>query len=427
MRGDRRYFWRWLSGMLMLLLLTACSGSSSEGGEVPVPAPSPSDTTPDKPVLKIYIFPPNRPAITRAGDLGNVDASPEENKIHSLHVWVFDRDESNLPSSLSSSKLVGYISLGNLTLSESGTGEVTMEITDAFANKIMTSDTRPKVDVYVAANVTSSNCGISFETLTKKGTTTEGQLEPLFIGSGYFGVTSPVSGIPVDGLPMSGVLKEQRIAGTSPVFRVGTEQKLANVQLVRAVSKMRFVFCMSTTNNDDVAVNSISLNGSVLPKEEYLFLTDDYNKVTPKYRLKDSEYEAQQTLITIPSGTTIKKNDDPYSYSYDGNSSGQDYEDLINQGVADGKLSDLGTFYLRESDKALAGTINYSITPYGTTTPNEKKSTAYAMKNENAGDFSRNHTWIVYGYFVTNGVLQLNVVELKDWEINETDREIYNW
>ena len=419
MRGDRRYFWRWLSGMLMLLLLTACSGSSSEGGEVPVPAPSPSDTTPDKPVLKIYIFPPNRPAITRAGDLGNVDASPEENKIHSLHVWVFDRDESNLPSSLSSSKLVGYISLGNLTLSESGTGEVTMEITDAFANKIMTSDTRPKVDVYVAANVTSSNCGISFETLTKKGTTTEGQLEPLFIGSGYFGVTSPVSGIPVDGLPMSGVLKEQRIAGTSPVFRVGTEQKLANVQLVRAVSKMRFVFCMSTTNNDDVAVNSISLNGSVLPKEEYLFLTDDYNKVTPKYRLKDSEYEAQQTLITIPSGTTIKKNDDPYSYSYDGNSSGQDYEDLINQGVADGKLSDLGTFYLRESDKALAGTINYSITPYGTTTPNEKKSTAYAMKNENAGDFSRNHTWIVYGYFVTNGVLQLNVVELKDWEIND--------
>ena len=424
MRGDRRYFWRWLSGMLMLLLLTACSGSSSEGGEVPVPVPSPSDTTPDKPVLKIYIFPPNRPAITRAGDLGNVNASAEENKIHSLHVWVFERDKDE-PDNSAKSLLVGYVSLGNLTLSETGNGEVTMEITDAFAQRIMTSDTRPKVDVYVAANVTSSNCGISFETLTKKGTTTEGQLEPLFIGSGYFGVTSPVQGVPADGLPMSGVLKEQRIAGTSPVFRVGTEQKLANVQLVRAVSKMRFVFCMSSTNNDDVAVNRIVLNGYVLPKEEYLFLTDDYNKVTPKYRLKDSEYEAQQTLVTIPAGTTIKKNDEPYSYSYDGNSSGQDYEDLINQGVADGKLSDLGTFYLRESDKALAGTINYSITPYGTTTQNEKTSTAYAMKYE--GDFSRNHTWIVYGYFVTNGTLQLNVVELKDWEINETDREIYNW
>ena len=425
MKGDRHYILRWLSGILMLLLLTACSGSSSEGGNEPVPVPSNPVPTPDKPVLKIYIFPPNHPTITRAGDLGNVDASEEENKIHSLHVWVFDRDESNLPSSLSNSKLVGYVSLGNLTLSESGNGEVTMEITDDFANKIITSDTRPKVDVYVAANVSSGNCGISFETLTKKGTTTEGELEPLFIGSGYFGVTSPVQGIPVDGLPMSGVLKEQRIAGTSPVFRVGTEQKLANVQLVRAVSKMRFVFCMSSTNNDDVAVNNIVLNSSVLPKEEYLFLTDDYNKVTPKWRLNGSEYEDQQTLVTIPAGTTIKKNDDPYSYSYDGNMTGQAYENLINDGVAQGKLSDLGTCYLRESDKALSGTINYSITPYGTTTQNEKTSTAYAMKN--AGDFSRNHTWIVYGYFVTNGVLQLNVVELKDWEINETDREIYNW
>ena len=420
MRGDRRYIWQWLSGMLMLLFLTACSGSSSEGGEVPVPVPSPSETTPDKPVLKIYIFPPNRPAITRAGDLGYVNAIEGESKIHSLNVWVFERNENDLANSL----LVGYISLGNLTLSESGNAEVTMEVTDDFANRIMTSETRPRVDVYVAANVTSANSGISLEGLTQKGTTKESDLE-LFIGSDHFGVTSPVQGIPVDGLPMSGVLKEQRIAGTSPVFRVGTEQKLANVQLVRAVSKMRFVFCMSSTNNDDVAVNNIVLNSSVLPKEEYLFLDNDYKTATQKYRIKGSEYEDQQTLVTIPAGTTIKKNDDPYSYSYDGNMTGQAYEDLINQGVTDGKLSDLGTFYLRESDKALAGTINYSITPYGTTTQNEKTSTAYAMKN--AGDFSRNHTWIVYGYFVTNGVLQLNVVELKDWEINETDREIYNW
>ena len=265
MKGDRHYILRWLSGILMLLLLTACSGSSSEGGNEPVPVPSNPVPTPDKPVLKIYIFPPNHPTITRAGDLGNVDASEEENKIHSLHVWVFDRDESNLPSSLSNSKLVGYVSLGNITLSETGNGEVTMEITDDFADKIM-SASPPKVDVYVAANVTSANCGISFASLTQKGTTTEGELEPLFIGSDYFGVTSPVLGVPSDGLPMSGVLKEQTIAGTSPVFRVGTTQNLSNVQLVRAVSKMRFVFCMSSTNNDDVAVNNIVLNSSVLPR-----------------------------------------------------------------------------------------------------------------------------------------------------------------
>ena len=421
MIDDRRYILRWLGGMLMLLLLTACSGSSSEGGDEPVPNGNGSIPTSSKPVLKIYIFPPDRPAITRADVLGNVNASGEENKIHSLHVWVFDRNESDL----SSSKLVGYISLGNLTLSDTGSGEVTMEITDDFANKIMTSETRPTVDVYVAANVSSGNCGISFETLTKKGTTTESQLEPLFIGSNYFGVSSPVSGVPADGLPMSGVLKDQPIAGTSPVFRVGTSSKLENVQLVRSVSKMRFVFCKSSTNNDDVAVNSISLDGSVLPKEEYLFLTDDYSKVTPKWHIKGSEYEAQETFVSFSSGRSVETNDDPYSYSYDGVISGQEYETLINTGITQGKLSDLGTFYLRESNLALSGTINYSITPYGTTTPNEKTSTSYAMKN--AGDFSRNHTWIVYGYFVTNGVLQLNVVELKDWVSSENPGEIYNW
>ena len=421
MRDDRRYILQWLSGMLMLLLLTACSGSSSDGGDEPVPTSS-------KPVLKIYIFPPDRPAITRADDLGYVEATEEENKIHSLHVWVFERNESNLGNSL----LVGYVSLGNLTLSATGNGEVTMEIIDTFADKIMTAEKRPRVDVYVAANVTSANCGISFAGLTNKGVTKESDLEPLFIGSHYFGVTSPMLGVPADGLPMSGVLKDQVIAGTSPVFRVGTEQRLSNVQLVRAVSKIRFVFCMSSSNTDNVAVNNIVLNGSVLPKEEYLFLTDDYNKVTQKWHVKVSEpsvaadYESSATLISIPSGTTtIKKNDDPYSYSYDGIMTGQAYETLINNGITQDKLSDLGTVYLRESDLALAGVINYEIIPYGTTTPNAKTTASYSMKN--AGEFSRNHTWIVYGYFVTNGELRLNVVELKDWVSSENPKEIYNW
>ena len=422
MIDDRRYILRWLSGMLMLLLLTACSGSSSDGGDEPVPTSS-------KPVLRIYIFPPDRPAITRADDLGYVEATEEENKIHSLYVWVFERNESNLGNSL----LVGYVSLGNLTLSATGNGEVTMEIIDTFADKIMTAEKRPRVDVYVAANVTSANCGISFAGLTNKGVTKESDLEPLFIGSHYFGVTSPMLGVPADGLPMSGVLKDQVIAGTSPVFRVGTEQRLSNVQLVRAVSKIRFVFCMSSSNTDNVAVNNIVLNGSVLPKEEYLFLTDDYNKVTQKWRVKVSEPsvaadydESSATLISIPSGTTtIKKNDDPYSYSYDGKMTGQAYENLINEGVKNNELSDLGTVYLRESDKKLAGVINYEIIPYGTTTPNAKTTASYSMKN--AGEFSRNHTWIVYGYFVTNGELRLNVVELKDWVSSENPKEIYNW
>ncbi len=399
-----------------MLLLTACSKSSSEGGDEPDPI---------KPVLKIYVFPPDQPIVTRAGELGNVDATKEENEIHSLHVWVFERDATNLGNS----KLVGHVSLGTLTLSEAGTGEVTMEITDAFANKLMTSETRPRVDVYVAANVTSANCGLTLSAgaltnTTNDETTTESQLDALFFGSNYFGVTSPIMKVPSDGLPMSGVLKDQSISGTSPVFRVGTDVQLANVQLVRAVSKMRFIFCRSTSNYDDVAVKEIKLNGGVLPLEEYLFLDNDYKSATSKLRIKGSDYEGAKTLVEIPSGTTIKDNDSPFSYSYDGVESGQSYENRINEGVAQGKLSDLGTFYLRESDKALAGTIQYAITPQGKTDTSEKEI-GYSMSVP--GDFSRNHTWIVYGYFITSGDLELKIVELKDWTSSETSGDVYNW
>jgi hypothetical protein len=45
-----------------------------------------------------------------------------------------------------------------------------------------------------------------------------------------------------------------------------------------------------------------------------------------------------------------------------------------------------------------------------------------------AGDFSRNHTWIVYAYFVSSGDLVLGIVEVKDWGTSEnTSQSVYNW
>ena len=42
-------------------------------------------------------------------------------------------------------------------------------------------------------------------------------------------------------------------------------------------------------------------------------------------------------------------------------------------------------------------------------------------------DFTRNHTWIVYGYFVTSGDLEVSAVEIKDWVTSDTPAEVYNW
>jgi hypothetical protein len=44
-----------------------------------------------------------------------------------------------------------------------------------------------------------------------------------------------------------------------------------------------------------------------------------------------------------------------------------------------------------------------------------------------AGDFTRNHTWIVYGYFLGSGELKLNVVDVKGWTTGGENQDLYNW
>lgn len=392
MRDERRYITRWLSGMLMLLLLlfTACS-KSSEGGDEPEPDKK-------KPVLKVYVFAPDRPVVTRA-DGGDVDATAEENEIHSLHVWVFENASGNP---------VGHVALTNVALSEAGS-EVSMDISDDFA------ENKPNVDVYVAANVTSSNSGLSLDAYTDRAT-----LEGALIKSGYFGVSPLITSVPGDGLPMSGVLKDQKVSGSSPVLRVGPESGgLSNVRLVRAVSKIRFVFSKSSKNTDNLTVNSIKLDNGVLPKEEYLFLDGAYPSPS-KLNVKTTEgYVDETELISNIAGSTIKENDGPAAYSYnEATMTSQDYEELINQGIKDNKLSELGHYYLKESDKQVKGKVTYTIGA-------QEKTVTF--QTESAGDFSRNHTWIVYGYFVSSGNLLVSMVEIKNWMNIDTPQDVYNW
>ena len=241
---------------------------------------------------------------------------------------------------------------------------------------------------------------------------------------------------------MSGVLKGMPVGGESPVFNVkaSNEQNagMATVQLVRAVSKIRFIFTksISLANQTNVSIKSITLDEGVLPKQEYLFLNGPYN--TPEgdnvCRLKDeTEYNAAATLVSNVPYNEINACDNPSEYLYTGNenegtelSKGQAYENKINDGltVQEGQtnadLSELGRFYLRESDRVIKGTITYSMESL-----NENKTASFEMKG--AGDFYRNHTWIVYGYFVGTSGLVLNVVNVKAWDEKEGSHDFYNW
>ena len=372
-----------------MLVLCACSGGSSEPEVEVKKQPT---------MLDIYVYAPDNPAITRS-DNGSVAASDNEKKISSLHIWVFRHSDGTL---------MGYLNPDVSGLSTTGNAKYQMLVPDEFVT------TKPNVDVYVMANVTADNCGL---TVLDKNVT-RSQLEGILIGhkgeSDYYGLTTLVTEAPTVGLPMSGVLKNQPVYGEAPVLRVGTSENIAKLQLVRAVSKMRFIFSKFTNDTRVYKLTSISLNGSTMPKQEYLFLDGAY----PTYRYKvGSEVELGDLPLISNELTDIKSCEDPSVYAYV-SGDGQVYENTINTAVSESKVSDLGRFYLRESDKKLTGAINYTV-------GGEAKTATFSMKTE--GDFSRNHTWIVYAYFMNGNLLNVNVVDVKSWTPYPGSGEVYNW
>ena len=81
--------------------------------------------------------------------------------------------------------------------------------------------------------------------------------------------------------------------------------------------------------------------------------------------------------------------------------------------------------YLRESDKQLSGTITYQVKEKGATNYGSEQTATFVMDAN--GDFSRNHTWIVYSYLAW---AKMNIVAIfiNKWEKAEpADYTLYNW
>lgn len=401
---------RWYLGgiMMLLLVLMACEESKE---------------TYEKPVLKIYLFAPNNPFVTRA-DEGYVDASTSENSINTLDAWVFESGKS---------VLVGYAHVNDLIF-DAGTGqkEITMEISKEFAEL----STKPRVDIYVLANVTDDNCGVHYDENTMPSELMAALLEKKtdgdFFGmTGLTSLTNPIMSVPTGGLPMSGFQKSQEVTGDAPVFSANKN----NVRLVRAVSKVRFIFSKTIPESHPPVISNltVTLNDGMVPQKENLFLSElyDYPSTKNQSNIPSGTTYDGGTLFKISGEvTTINDCVNPASYAFDGTTeTGQSYEDKINLGLTtqagqnDPDLSELGRFYLRESDKQLKGKISYDLKISETST--QHKDVDFTMAS--AGDFTRNHTWIVYGYFLGSGDLVLKVVDVKDWDPNNDTGQVYNW
>lgn len=367
---------------LLIVLFTACSsGEDGTGGKVNQPT-----------MLTIYVYSPeaataSRQSASSRAETGNVNPIGEESTIHSLQIWIYESE---------SKAFVGYMSTEEVATLNMGEGATyQLPVSDDFASK------KPEVDVYVMANVTADNCGVG---TLDKNTSHPDLLDGAKIANGFFGLrelSKPlVRAVPIQGLPMAGTLATQPVVGEAPALRVGTMSQVATVQLTRAVSKLRFVFA-KTTGQPTVSITSIKMNTGMIPDEEYLFKTP-----------ASMTYNTSAAELLAGTISDIAETTDPTNYIYI-DQEAQAYETLINSA----NLTVEGPIYLRESDKQLKGTITY----------NDGAEQTVDFQMHQAGDFRRNHTWIVYAFYAGSGGLQVKSLYVKEWANKDLFHEFYNW
>lgn len=399
-----RYIGYWLCSILMLFCL-ACGGSDGDAGDVPGPSPERPELS-EPPKLSIQIYTPDRATVTR-GDTGYAEPEDAEKAVHSLDIWVFEAGTETL---------VGHLSPTVSNSFEGGTYQIPVD--ESFAER------HPNVDVFVMVNVYEANTGLNLTSPTRAS------LLEAKIQTDYFGVTA-LTKEPSEtyGLPMSGILLDQVLTVNLPVLKVDPP-----VKVMRAVSKVRFLFSRTDTGDSEIfKIKGITLANGVIPTAEYLFL-DPTNEL--KYHI-DGGYELGVDLVKSGVGNEIPDipvSAYPAKYAYDNNNEsqpqGQDYEDLIDRGLQGGdnngipEIVQLGRFYFRESDRKMTGTISYQIEK---STGDVVKSGSASFSMTDAGDFSRNHTWIVYGYFAGKETLKVSSVDITDWDLDEENRWAFNW
>lgn len=352
---------RLLSLALLLPLLAAAGCRRGDGPE-----------TEEETKLGISIYIPS-PAQTRADEGSVASETAAEDAIHDLQIWVF---LSEACAGHPAGYCLGYLAPSPLSFASAFQTRYYLSLEKAVAKA------KPRLDVYALANAASAG----YDGLDRN--TTASELDALVLQGGVFGIDNgaPVqTSVPDGGFPFSGVGKNMEMSGKYPVLSVDV------VTLRRSVSKLRFVFSQLEDEEglfNDYAVTGIQVDGERIAAREYLF-NDSANawKMDPM-----AGYTASGFSMALPASLAQCRMPEKYAFS------GQDaatYQALINEGLLSGELSSGGVCYLRESDRKLSGTIRYTIGGVPGEVPFEMK---------NAGDFARNHTWIVYLYFTADAI-----------------------
>lgn len=351
---------------------------------------------------------------TRAGEshtedvLANNESKADPNSesdIHSIKVWVFQSgtNEDANPIAYKEEALKDINGSYNLQL--------------RFLRKIAGKEVE-NIDLYILANSESTNIqdklsGKNFSSITRK------ELQNISFDS-TFGIQDngnpQNTKVPETGLPIS-----RAITNISVEKHVGTTEAEAatkgiKIPLVRAVSKLHFYFARkkgTDANTSQVKVTKIEVEGNTIPTASYVFPDEatynenGYNQVVTSQKYNSATTYVPTTLkLAGVENTDIMEVEDPKSFIKKSNQSAQEYLDAFDKkGI---KSHDL--CYLRETNKAIKGTIWYSLDGGKT-----KKSAPFNIPSE--GNAIRNRELVVYGYFLNGQMGKLTVTPtIQEWQ-----------
>ena len=352
---------------------------------------------------------------TRAGETSGkvladneTDANPtEESDIHNIKVWVFKSDTGDEATP---------ISYKAETLSEVKNGNYTLNL--RFLRKIGGEEVK-NIDLYILANSESINMleqmkGKDLSSVTRKDLKEVSFTSPFGINSDGTSETKEVS--KENGLPISRAITQISVDSHVADTEEGAKDIGIKIPLVRAVSKLHFYFARKSgndANTSQVKVTRIEVEGNTIPTASYVFPDEaiynenGYNQdvTSQKYNSSGTAYVSYALKLAGVENNDIKEVEDPESFIKKSNQSAQAYLDAFkNAGISSQNLC-----YLRETNKAIRGTIHYSLDGGAT-----EKSVTFDIPS--GGKAIRNRELVVYGYFLNGQMGKLTVTPtIQEW------------
>lgn len=352
---------------------------------------------------------------TRAGETSGkvladneTDANPtQESDIHNIKVWVFKSNTGDEATP---------ISYKAETLSEVKNGNYTLNL--RFLRKIGGEEVK-NIDLYILANSESINMldqmkGKDLSSVTRKDLKEVSFTSPFGINSDGTAETKEVS--KEKGLPISRAITQISVDRHVADTEEGAKDIGIKIPLVRAVSKLHFYFARksgSEANTSQVKVTRIEVKGNTIPTASYVFSDEAiYNEKGYNQDVTSQKYNSATTYVPTAlklagvENTDIMEVQDPKSFIKKSNQSAQQYLDAFDmKGI---KSHDL--CYLRETNKAIRGTIWYSLDGGAT-----EKSATFNIPSE--GNAIRNRELVVYGYFLNGQMGKLTVTpSIQEWQ-----------